>query len=134
MSNFLTVYLKVLFSDNFRKSFQRLKPSNIKKLAINVLLKLASGWRPKKVNVDLACESSSYIMKQFKVEKYYVVCSVDIIKDSIYSQVLKVWDILPMAETPKLLKKLDSIFSMYTADFINHCNTKLLEGYVISFV
>ncbi|KAK6146300.1 hypothetical protein DH2020_020169 [Rehmannia glutinosa] len=119
---------KVVFSENFRKSFQKLKPSNVKKLAINVLLKLASGWRPKKVNVDWTCESSSYIVKQFKVEKYYVVCSIDIIKDSIYVQVLKVWDILPMVETPKLLKRLDSIFAMYTDDFINHCNEKLFEG------
>ncbi|GFP95814.1 tpr and ankyrin repeat-containing protein 1 [Phtheirospermum japonicum] len=121
---------KVLLSENFRKSFQKLKPSNVKKLVINVLLKLASGWRPKKVNVDWTCESSPYIVKQFKVEKYYVVCSVDIIKDSIYLQVLKVWDILPMAETPKLLKRLECIFAMYTDDFINHCNTKLLEGYL----
>ncbi|KAI3470132.1 hypothetical protein Pfo_026795 [Paulownia fortunei] len=119
---------KVLFSDNFRKSFQKLKPSITKKLVINVLLKLASGWRPKNINVDLPCESSSYILKQFKVEKYYVVCSIDIIKDSIYKQVLKVWDILPMVETPKLLKRLDSIFAIYTDDFINHCKEKLFEG------
>ncbi|KAL3635026.1 hypothetical protein CASFOL_022080 [Castilleja foliolosa] len=118
---------KVLLSENFRKSFQKLKSSSFKKLVINVLLRLASGWRPKKLNVDYICESSAYIVKQFKVEKYYVVCSVDITKDSIYLQVLKVWDILPMAETPKLLKRLDGIFTMYTDDFINHCNTKLLE-------
>ncbi|GFP95816.1 tpr and ankyrin repeat-containing protein 1, partial [Phtheirospermum japonicum] len=119
---------KVLFSDNFRKSFQKLKPSNVKKLVINVLLKLSSGWRPKKVNVDWTCESSPYIVKQFKVEKYYIVCSVDVIKDSIYVQVLKIWDIMPMAETPKLLKRLDGIFATYTDDFINLCNAKLLEG------
>ncbi|KAL3635023.1 hypothetical protein CASFOL_022077 [Castilleja foliolosa] len=119
---------KVLLSENFRKSFQKLKSSNFKKLVINVLLKIASGWRPKNVNVDCTCESSAYIVKQFKVEKYYVVCSVDITKDSIYLQVLKVWDILPMSETSKLLKRLNSIFAMYTDDFINHCNIKLLEG------
>ncbi|CAA0833261.1 P-loop containing nucleoside triphosphate hydrolases superfamily protein [Striga hermonthica] len=119
---------KVLFSDNFRKSFQRLKPSNVKKLAINILLKLASGWRPKKVNVDWECKNSSYIVKQFKVEKYFVVCSIDISKDSIYFQVFKVWDILPIAETSKLLNRLDSIFAMYTDDFIKHCNEKLFEG------
>ncbi|KAL3635036.1 hypothetical protein CASFOL_022090 [Castilleja foliolosa] len=119
---------KVLLSENFRKSFQKLKSSNFKKLVINLLLKIASGWRPKNVNVDCTCKSSAYIVKQFKVEKYYVVCSVDIIKDSIYLQVLKVWDILPMSETSKLLKRLDGIFAMYTDDFINHCNINLLEG------
>ncbi|KAL3635027.1 hypothetical protein CASFOL_022081 [Castilleja foliolosa] len=118
---------KVSLTEDFRKSFQKLKPSNVKKLVINVLLKLASGWRPKNVNVDCTCESSAYIVKQFKVEKYYVVCSVDIIKDSVYLQVLKVWDVVPMAETSKLLKRLDSMFAMYTDEFINHCNPILLE-------
>ncbi|PIN12997.1 RNA helicase [Handroanthus impetiginosus] len=115
---------KVLFSENFRKSFLKLKPPNVKKLVIKVLLQIASGWRPKKINVDFTCESSSYIVKQFKVEEYHVVCSIDLVKDSTYEQVLKVWDVLPMAETPKLLKRLDSIFVMYTDDFINHCNEK----------
>lgn len=126
--------LQVLFSDNFRKSFRKLKPSDFKKLVINMLLKLASGWRPKKINVDWKCESSSYIVKQFKVKRYYVVCSIDIMKDSIYQQVLKVWDIMPMVESAKLLKRLDSIFVMYTDDFINHCNEKLFEGYVILII
>ncbi|KAL3635028.1 hypothetical protein CASFOL_022082 [Castilleja foliolosa] len=119
---------KVLLSENFIKSFQKLKPLNVKKLVINKLLKLASGWRPKNMNINRTCESSVYIVKQLKVKKYYVVYSVDIIiKDSTYLQVLKVWHILPMAETAELLKRLDGIFSIYTDDFINQCNTKLLE-------
>ncbi|KAL7106268.1 hypothetical protein ACP275_07G101400 [Erythranthe tilingii] len=119
---------KVVFSENFRKSFQKLNPSNVKNLAITVLLKLASGWRPKNINVDWKCESSSYIVKQIKVGKYYVVCSIDLIKDPVYVQIFKVWDILPMTETTKLLKRLDSIFAMYTDDFIDRCNEKLREG------
>ncbi|KAK4406243.1 Helicase SEN1 [Sesamum angolense] len=119
---------KVLFSDNFRKSFRTLKPSYAKKWVINLLLKLASGWRPKKINVDWTCKGSSYVLKKFKVENYYVVCSIDIIKDSIYEQVFKVWDIFPKVETPKLLKRLDSIFAMYSDDFVNRCKEKLFEG------
>lgn len=121
--------LQVLFSDNFRKSFTKLRFSSTKKVVINLLLKLAGGWRPRKVNVDWKCENSSYILKQFKVDKYYVVCSVDIMKESIYKQVLKVWDILPMTDTTKLLKRIDSITSLYTDEFINHCNEKLFVRY-----
>ncbi|KAG6411831.1 hypothetical protein SASPL_129915 [Salvia splendens] len=65
--------------------------------------------------------------KLFKVDTYHVVCSIDMMKDSIYKQVLKVWDILPMTDTTKLLKRIDSIASMYTEVFINHCNDKLFE-------
>ncbi|KAG8369505.1 hypothetical protein BUALT_Bualt14G0020600 [Buddleja alternifolia] len=119
---------KVSFSDNFQKSFQKLKPSHVKKLAINLLLKLASGWRPKKINVECTCKISSYIVKQFKVEGYYVVCSIDIMKDSVYEQILKVWDILPFVEIPKLLKSLDSIYAMCTDEFISHSKEKCFEG------
>ncbi|XP_059650770.1 probable helicase MAGATAMA 3 [Cornus florida] len=91
--------------------------------------KLSSGWRPKKKNVDSVCESSSQIVKQFKVEGLYVVCTIDIVKkESSYIQVLKVWDILPLEEILKLVKRLDSVFAMYSDDFIIHCKEKYLEG------
>ncbi|KAG5545647.1 hypothetical protein RHGRI_017957 [Rhododendron griersonianum] len=119
---------KVSFSDNFRKSFQKLKSTRIKKSVIQLLLKLSCGWRPKKKNVDSVCESSSQILKQFKVEGFYIVSSIDIIKDSMYIQVLKVWDILPLDEISKLAKRLDGMFAMYSDDFINCCNQKFCDG------
>nr|POE80701.1 tpr and ankyrin repeat-containing protein 1 [Quercus suber] len=70
---------KVLFSDNFLKSFQKLKYVRTKKLVINLLLKISSGWRPKKLSV--VCESSSQILKKFKVEGLYIVCANDIVKE-----------------------------------------------------
>ncbi|KAH6770323.1 hypothetical protein C2S52_015126 [Perilla frutescens var. hirtella] len=121
---------EVLFSENFKSSFLKLKSSGVKKLALGLVLKVASGWRPRKINVDRTCKNSLYVVKQFKVCNYYVVCSVDIIKDSIYKQVLRVWDILPRAETSKLLKRLESIFCMFTDDFVNHCKEKLFEGHL----
>ncbi|GKC47736.1 UvrD-like helicase, ATP-binding domain, P-loop containing nucleoside triphosphate hydrolase, partial [Tanacetum coccineum] len=59
---------KVLFSDDFRRSFRKLMGSHLKKLVLNLLLKLSSGWRPKNRSVDSCCETSSQILKQFKVE------------------------------------------------------------------
>ncbi|KAL6538714.1 hypothetical protein OROGR_012702 [Orobanche gracilis] len=126
-THFKNLRWQVLFSDNFRKSFQKLKLPRVKNLAIKYLMKLASGWRPKKINVDRKCENSSYVLKLFKVEIYHVVCSIDIVKDTIYKQVLKVWDILLMNETTKLFKRLDSIFSMYTDNFVKLCNDKLYD-------
>ncbi|OIT32628.1 putative helicase magatama 3 [Nicotiana attenuata] len=119
---------KVLFSDNFRKSFVKLASSRLRMSVINLLVKLASGWRPKNRNADSISESSSQIVKQFKVEGRYIVCTVDIQKESTYTQVLKVWDILPLEEVTKLLRRLDSISSMYTDEFISLCKEKCLEG------
>ncbi|GKB78324.1 UvrD-like helicase, ATP-binding domain, P-loop containing nucleoside triphosphate hydrolase [Tanacetum coccineum] len=92
------------------------------------IVKLSSGWRPKKRSVDLCCEKSSQIVKQFKVEGFYVICTIDIIKEVKYIQVLKVWDVLALDEIPKLIKQLESIFSAYTDAYINRCTEKCLEG------
>ncbi|KAI3854721.1 hypothetical protein MKW92_008051 [Papaver armeniacum] len=123
---FKTAKWKVLFSDNFRKSFMRLKSFQTQKSVINLLLKLSNGWSPKKV--DSVCGNSLQLVKQFKVGRLYVISAVDIAKYSSFVQVLKIWDILPLEEMPKLVKRLDSIFSMYTEDFINRCKEKKADG------
>ncbi|KAK3000286.1 hypothetical protein RJ639_023742, partial [Escallonia herrerae] len=117
----------VLFSDNFRKSFSKLKSVETKNLSLLLLSKLSSGWRPKS-NVGISCESSSNILRKFKVGELYIVCSVDIVKESGFIQALKVWDILPLQDISKLVKRLDNIFSMYTEDYITRCRVKRLEG------
>uniref|UniRef100_A0A7N2L9K9 UvrD-like helicase ATP-binding domain-containing protein n=1 Tax=Quercus lobata TaxID=97700 RepID=A0A7N2L9K9_QUELO len=124
---------KVFFSENFLKSFQKLKSVRTKKSVLNLLLKISKGWRPKKLSV--VCESSSQILKQFKVKDLYIVCANDIIKECgdiakelKYSQVLKIWYIAPIEDIPKLVKRLDSMFGKYTNDFINCCQEKCLEG------
>ncbi|KAK3023947.1 hypothetical protein RJ639_044710 [Escallonia herrerae] len=117
----------VLFSDNFGKSFSRLKSVETKNLCLLLLSKLSSGWRPKS-NVGISCESSSNILRKFKVGELYIVCSVDIVKESWFIQALKVWDILPLQDIPKLVKHLDNIFRMYTEEYLTRCAVKLHEG------
>ncbi|GJT76661.1 UvrD-like helicase, ATP-binding domain, P-loop containing nucleoside triphosphate hydrolase [Tanacetum coccineum] len=85
---------KVLFSDDFRRSFGKLTRPRLKK----------------------------------QVEGIYVICTIDIIKEVNYTQVLKVWNILPLEEIPELTKRLGSIFSAYSDDYINRCTEKCFEG------
>lgn len=124
-------YLQVLFSDNFLKSFKKLTSGRLQKSVLHLLLNLSSGWRPKKQNFETSCGSSSMILKKFKVERLYIVCTNDIAKNLNYVQVLKIWDILPLEDIPKLINRLDSIFNRYTDDFINLCKEKCLDGYVV---
>ncbi|KAL9678229.1 hypothetical protein QQ045_016069 [Rhodiola kirilowii] len=120
---------KVLFSDDFKKSFKSLSSNQIKKSVINLLLKLSGGWQPKRLHGDTFFETSSHNLKQFKVENLFVICTVDIIiKESQYLQVLKIWNLLPLEKIPKLVKRLDGIFSRYTEDYIYHCKEKSLDG------
>jgi len=120
--------VQVLFSDNFLKSFKNLPTKRTKEWVISLLLKLSSGWRPKRKKVDLLCGSSSQMLKQYKVEGLFVVCSKDIVKEMTFTQVLRIWDILPPEDIPKVLKHLDSIFESYTDDFISRCSEQRFEG------
>lgn len=128
-------YLKyqVLFSHNFLKSFKKLASVRLKKSVLNLLLKVSSGWRPKRPIVASRSGSSLEILK-FRVEGLYVVSTVDIVKILKNTQVLRIWDVLPFDDIPKLIKRLDSIFVKYTDEFINLCNEKLLEGYACCFI
>ncbi|WMV17912.1 hypothetical protein MTR67_011297 [Solanum verrucosum] len=121
---------KVVFSENFGKSFRKLASSCLRKYVLTLLVKLASGWRPKRKNVDLVCKNSSQVVKKFKVvEGRYLVCTVDIQKEEFFhTQVLKVWDILPLEEFPGFLRRLDAVCLTYTKDFINLCNQKYFVG------
>ncbi|XP_039173758.1 LOW QUALITY PROTEIN: uncharacterized protein LOC104455602, partial [Eucalyptus grandis] len=119
---------KVLFSDNFLNSFRKLTSLRTKMPIINLLSKLSSGWRSKKRYVDIICEHSSHIVRQFKADDFYVICTTDIVKEERYIQILKIWDVLPLGDVAKLVKHLDSIFETYSDDFISRCNEKCIEG------
>ncbi|KAM6567430.1 hypothetical protein CsatA_026558 [Cannabis sativa] len=119
----------VLFSDNFKKSFEKIKSSQMRKLVVNMLLRLANGWRPKRRNTtNITCDKSKQNLKQFKVKSMYIICSIDIVKEHRYIQVLKVWDLLPLVEVLELVNRLDTIFVTYTDDFIRRCKVKHVEG------
>jgi len=95
-----------------------------KNRVINLLERLSSGWIPKWINVDLCCETSSQILKKFKVENNYVICSIEIVKGSRYIQVLKIWDILHLEDIQQLAQRLDKVFRRYTDEYIRMCKKK----------
>ncbi|KAK9757967.1 hypothetical protein RND81_01G197400 [Saponaria officinalis] len=118
----------VLFSDNFVKSFSKLPSTRTKKSVMNLLVKLSNGWRPKKIRVDPVCESAIHIVKQFKVEGRYVISTNDIVKESRYTQVMKIWDIVPLEDVSALVRRLDNMYGAFTDDFLSRCKEKSLEG------
>ncbi|KAI3891248.1 hypothetical protein MKW98_007553 [Papaver atlanticum] len=119
---------KVLFSNSFRKSFGKLKSSQTQKSVVNLLVKLSNGRRPKKFKVETLCGNSVQLVKQCKVGRVYIISSVDVAKYSCYTQVLKIWDVLPLEEISKLVKSLDSICSIYTDDYLNRCKMEHIKG------
>ncbi|XP_056693557.1 uncharacterized protein [Spinacia oleracea] len=120
---------KVVFSENFVKSFAKLPSAFSKKLVVNFVLKLANGWRPKSKKINMVCKSSVGIAKQFKVEGRYIICTNDIIWVPGYAtQILKVWDILHLEDVPALVNKLDIIYGALSDDFLICCKESCLQG------
>ena len=112
----------------------RLKDAETCTKVLTLLENLANGWRQpqSKKNLYVHHGASSQLLEQYKVKGLlHLVWTVDILKEnSNYIQILKVWDILPLSEMPKLANQLDVLFENYSLEKINHCKHKSLSGYV----
>lgn len=107
--------------------------TGIQKEVIDLIMKLSSGWRPKNEDVVKGC--SFLLLKQYGVKGQFVIWAVDILKeDSHYIQVLKIWDIVPLAEIPKLVVRSNARIGKYAEDHKLKCRFKCKEGYVDSLL
>lgn len=123
---------KVCFSKNFWTSMSIIQNIEIRKEALSVLTKLSSGLRwPCNDKILLVIDGkSAQLVELCKVNfMNYIVWSIDVVKEqSSYSQVLKVWDMLPPSKIPNLLKDLDYLFGSYNMDLMHLCKFKKLDG------
>ncbi|GKV00267.1 hypothetical protein SLEP1_g12986 [Rubroshorea leprosula] len=122
---------KVCFSNGFWESVATIKNTEILRQLLTLLEKLSSGWRlmPNKKTCCYVLDSSSAFLEIYPVNDLLnLLWTVDIIEEnSHYIQVLKVWNILPLPEVPKLAEHLDSLFENYAVDKINCCKERCLE-------
>ncbi|KNA09666.1 hypothetical protein SOVF_151530, partial [Spinacia oleracea] len=120
---------KVLFTDDFEIS---IKSINIKNKAVQeVLRKIADGWRQS--NSEKAATVAIYgvaaeLLEQYPIdEHFYLAWSIDIVKEEFkYTQVIKVWDILPASKIPKLVKRVPEVF-LSTTHYTNAFKIPLVE-------
>ncbi|KAL3527377.1 hypothetical protein ACH5RR_012033 [Cinchona calisaya] len=129
---FKTARWKVCFSDEFSKSFARIQDSDIRKEVVSLLVRLSSGWRHPQSNtiINEICGISSVLLERYDVKGLLkLIWTIDIQRDnSIDIQVIKVWDICPGSEIPKLAKRLNNIFGKYAPNTLNRCKCKQMEG------
>ncbi|KAI3700085.1 hypothetical protein L2E82_44701 [Cichorium intybus] len=125
-SLFRSTTWKVFFSSKFITSFSNIESWDTKKLVLLMLLKLSTGWRPKRSSTAASISESQYseLMREFKVKGLHLLCTIDIVKDSHYVQVLKVWDILPFHDIAALVKCLEGIIELYTQEYIDRCKAR----------
>lgn len=122
---------KVFFSNFFLESMSRAKNAGSRKEVLTLLTKLANGWRQsqRKKNLFVHHGASFPLLEQYKVNgSQILVWTTDIVQENAhYIQILKVWDILPLSEMPKVANRLDILFRNYTVDMMNLCKHKCLD-------
>ncbi|KAJ6290834.1 hypothetical protein OIU78_026562 [Salix suchowensis] len=125
---------KFCFSNDFRKSILNVR-NEARQEVISLLAKLSSGWRqsPEERNIIVRHGTSSEQLEQYRVnDQLHLIWTVDtIMEKSNHSQILKVWDVLPAPDVPKLARRLDAVIGNYTVDKINRCKHKCVEGNLV---
>ncbi|XP_059449161.1 uncharacterized protein LOC132180378 isoform X2 [Corylus avellana] len=126
---------KVFFCNDFQKSIARTSNAEIRKEVMSLLAKLSSGWRQphEERNLIVHYGTSSQLLEIYKVDELLnLVWTVDILKeDSYHIQVMKVWDVLPLSDIPRLAKQLDILFGSYTVDKMHLCKHICVEGSLV---
>ncbi|XP_052304624.1 uncharacterized protein LOC18106539 isoform X1 [Populus trichocarpa] len=125
---------KFCFSNDFRKSILKVR-NEARQEVFSLLSKLSSGWResPEERIIVVRHGTSSLLLEHYRVnDQLHLIWTVDIIKEnSNHTQILKVWDVLPLPDLPKLARHLDDVFGNYTVDKMNRCKHKCIEGNLV---
>ncbi|XP_044967802.1 uncharacterized protein LOC123427749 [Hordeum vulgare subsp. vulgare] len=111
---------KVIVSDEFRKSFTKLKSSQLRREILQKLIKLGGGWRTPVRNLDIPGVSN--FAKVYKIRELHLIWSTDVEKsEGRYIQIIRIWDLLSQQHVARTVQRLESVFSMYTDDYLDHC-------------
>ncbi|KAL6651319.1 hypothetical protein ACP70R_010244 [Stipagrostis hirtigluma subsp. patula] len=116
---------KVILSDNFRKSFTKLKSPQLRREVLQKLIKLGGGWRTTIKNTDIT--DAFQLTKVYRIRDLYLVWS-NLEKNERYFQIIRIWDLLSHQHVARTVQRLQNIFSMYTDDYLDHCRRVQTEG------
>ncbi|KAF7010859.1 hypothetical protein CFC21_025225 [Triticum aestivum] len=118
---------KVILSEEFRKSFTKLKSTQLRREVLQKLIKLGGGWRATVKNLDIP--GVSHLAKVYKVRDLHLVWSTDMEKtERRYFQIIKIWDLLSQQNVGRTVQRLENLFSMYTDDYLDHCRRVQTQG------
>ncbi|KAI5351196.1 hypothetical protein L3X38_004087 [Prunus dulcis] len=122
---------EVCFTNEFQNSIQKIKDTEIHREVVSLLTKLANGWRQSLKNkITIVHGTCAQVLQKYKVKGLLnLIWSVDVLQEnSDYVQVLKIWDVLPVSDTPELDKRLENMFRSYTTAEMNLCLLRCVDG------
>ncbi|PQQ08545.1 helicase SEN1-like [Prunus yedoensis var. nudiflora] len=121
----------VCFTNEFQNSIQKIKDTEIRREVVSLLTKLSNGWRQSRKNKRTTAHGTcAQVLEKYKVKGLLnLIWSIDVLQEnSDYVQVLKIWDVLPVSDTPELDKRLENMFHGYTTAEMNLCLLRCVDG------
>jgi hypothetical protein len=115
---------KVLFSDEFKESFIKIKALQVRQQIINTILNMANGWRQTRKDSGHADED---LVNEYPILGLYLVWTTDVQRGREIVQVLKIWNVLRLENLSRFRKRLENIFLTYTPMYIERCKEKHLD-------
>ncbi|KAL3838759.1 hypothetical protein ACJIZ3_023350 [Penstemon smallii] len=129
---FKTSNWKICFSSQFHESMIRFQRLRIHEDVVSILVKLSNGWRQLVKDDSLGHVEGpcSQLLEIYDVKgPIKLIWSIDIFRENSEDiQVIKIWEVVPRIEVPKLANKLDAIFGNYKVNFMSRCLCKRIEG------
>ncbi|XAR58102.1 hypothetical protein NMG60_11026488 [Bertholletia excelsa] len=125
---------KVSLRSEFKESMEGIENVEVLKEVVSLLEKLCTGWRrPQSGRVLDIMGTASELLEVYNVKgRFSLIWSVDTTRENASEiQVIKVWDILPVWEIPKLVDRFHEVFRNYTTEKIIRCKCKKYEGFDI---
>lgn len=117
---------QVLFSNEFKESFTKIRGVPVRQRVINTILNIANGWRQTRKDSGHADE---VLVNEYPISGLYLVWTTDVQRGREIVQVLKIWNVLRLEDLPSFRKRLENIFLTYTPMYIERCKAMRLDRY-----
>ncbi|KAK7305621.1 hypothetical protein VNO77_43527 [Canavalia gladiata] len=123
---------KVCFNQSFLIFMTRMKSTEICKKICSLLMQLSNGSHQphQEINIGVVDDTSSQLLELYRVDELlYLVWTIDVLEEnSNYIQVLKIWDVLPLSEVPKISRDIDISYRNYSVDILRCCKIRCYDG------
>ncbi|KAL6882134.1 hypothetical protein ACP4OV_011606 [Aristida adscensionis] len=117
---------KIIFSNEFRNAFLKLKSSELRREVLQKLVGLGCGWRSRVKNMGMTDKFE--LTKVYKVRDLYLIWTTDLEKDERFFQIIRIWDLVTSHDIERTIRRLEKLFSMYSDNFMEHCKRVCKEG------
>ncbi|KAI5075691.1 hypothetical protein GOP47_0009767 [Adiantum capillus-veneris] len=121
---FSNMLWKVLFSNDFKNAFLKISSLDKRHRILYKIRRLALGHHASRYK--RVVEELEGLVEVHMVADLCLIWSIDVERDSLVQQVIKVWDVIDSSKLSIYVRRLQNAFSVYSEEYIERCKTRHL--------